>query len=195
MNEREKRIFEVGELLLSERLANNIVAIEKAYLESSEDHSAAFFDTMQTLLERVAQAQTQTDKGVLRYICVSFLQSSLYTGNYQIRMDAYDERLFGDLTDIHVYWSPDFVFQYINDDMAHFRKHIGGHVLQVREHEVMTFFARYIQHYFRLVQELVTVLIEPIIASDIFDVQELTITFGGYMDQTVVLFEAKQVEQ
>ena len=99
MNEREKRIFEAGELLLAEQLTNNIAAIEEAYQEASESCSGAFYDAIQSLLKRIALAQTQTDKGDLHYICVSFLQSSLYTGNYQIRMDAYDERLFGDLTD------------------------------------------------------------------------------------------------
>jgi len=194
MNEREKSIYAAGELLLSERLANNIAAIEQSHQESPEDCSAAFYDAIQTLLERVALAQVQADKGTLRYICVSFLQSSIYTGSYQIRIDAYDERLFGDLTDTHVYWLPDFIFQYITNDMAYFRKHIREHVLRVWEHEIMAFFARYIQHYFRIVQKFVSDLIRPIVLPDITGTQELTVTFGGYMDQAVVLFETGQVE-
>ena len=194
LNERERSIFEAGELLLAERLSNNIAAIEKVCQESPEDCATAFIEAMQTLMERVTLAQTQADKGTLRYICMGFLQSGPYTGNYQIRFDAYDERLFGDLTKTYAYWSPNFIFRYMNDDMAHFRKHIGQHVLRLREHEIMAFFAQHVQHYYRIVQELVTELIKPIVASDPSGEQELTLTFGGYMDQAVVLFETGQVE-
>ena len=193
MDERKKSMFEAGELLLSERLLNNIAAIERTYRESPEEYAAAFSDAIQVLLARVALAQAQSDKGPLRYIYVSFLQSSLYTGNYEICIDAYDERLFGDLTDTHAYWSPDFIFRYIKDDMAHFRKHIGQHVLRVREHEIMAFFAQYVQHYYRIVQTLVTELIEPIVAAETSDTRELTVIFGEYMEQGVVLSETGQV--
>ena len=194
MDEREKHICEVGESLLAEQLEQHILAIETAFQNSPKDCYATFFEAMQTLLERVTQAQEQADKGPLRYICVSYLQSSLYTGNYQLRIDAYDERLFGDMTDTCVYWSPDFIFQYMDHDMAHFRKYIGKHILRVREHEIMTFFAQYVQHYYRIVQELVAVVMKPFVASSISDTEELTVIFGEYMDQGVVLLETEQVE-
>jgi len=191
MDKREKSIFDVGEWLLAERLSNNIAEIEQVYQESPKTCSTAFLEAIQALLEQVAIAREQTDKGPLRYICVSFLQSSLYTGNYQLRVDAYDERLFGDLSDTHVHWSPDFIFRYIHDDMAHFRKYIRGHVLRVYEVEIMTFFARYIQHYFHIAKEFIPELMKSIVPADIFGEQKLTVTFGGYMDQIVVLYETE----
>ena len=194
MDEREKSIYEAGEKLLAEQLEENIAAIEAAFQNAPEDCCVPFVEAIQTLSERVIQAQKEADKGPLRYLCVSNLLSSLYTGSYQLRIDAYDERLFGDMTDTCVYWSPDFIFQYMDRDMAYFRAHIGKHVQRIWEHEIMTFFARYMQYYYHLVQELVASQIEPIITSEFSDTPKLTVTFGGYMDQAVVLFEAEQVK-
>jgi len=195
MNKREKSIFDVGESLLAERLLGNIEAIEKAYQESPEDYLVPFSEAIETLLKRVAAAQTQADKGSLRYICFSFLQSSLYTGNDQIRIDAYDERGFSDLTDTHVYWSPNFIFQYAHDDMVYFREHIKKHILRIWDYEIMTFFARYVHHYFHIIKDILPDLLSATVPPSILGTQALTVTFGGYMDQIVVIFETEQVEQ
>jgi len=191
MNEREKSIYEAGEAMLTERLAHNIRAIEAVYETAPEEHSKTFFDAIQELLKRVTKAQEKGTKGPLRYIVISYLQLSLYTGRYQLRIDAYDDRQFGDLTDTHTYWSPEFIFQYIDADIAYFRKHVARYVRHVREYEVMSFAVRYSMHYFQIARQFVADLIDPALKDNILDAGALIVTFGGYMDQTDVLFEAE----
>jgi len=195
MDEREKSIYAAGEALLAERLTQNIATIEATIHAAPEVYAETFLEALQTVLQQAVTAQEKGDKGSLRYICISYLQSSLHTGSYQLRLDAYDERQFGDIADACAYWSPQFIFQYMDDDMAYFRTHIGKHVVQVREHEVMRFAMRYSMHYFRIVQQFITELMEPLVASDALGAEALTVMFGGYMDQAVVLVERGQVEQ
>jgi len=189
MDMREKSIYEAGEMLLTERLTQNIAKIEEAFHTTPEACSIMFFEAMQTMLERVATAQEKGEKGSLRYVCISYLQSSLYTGSYLFRIDAYDERQFGDLTEACAYWTPHFIFEHMDSDIAYFRKHIGKHVLQVREHEIMHFASRYSMHYVHIAQQFVTELVKPFVAQHIPDAEGLTIMFGGYMDQAVILAE------
>ena len=169
--------------MLAERLTQNIAEIEAAFQVAPEACSEPFSEAMQTMLRRAATAREKGEKGPLRYMYVSYLQSSLYTGSYQLRLDAYDERQFGDITDAYAYWSPQFIFKHMDADTAYFRKHIGTHVLRVREHEIMRFAARYAMHYFRVVEQLVTALAEQFVAG----ADALTVLFGGYMDQALVL--------
>jgi len=193
MEGREKSICEAGETLLAERLSKNIIAIETALQSAPEAYCLGFLAAMQDLLEQVAEAQKQGDKGSLQYISVSYLQSSLYTGSYQLRLDAYDERQFGDLTDTYVYWSPGFIFQHLDSDIVHFRKHIGEHVLRVQEPEIMCFVVRYSMHYYRIVQQLLTDLLIPMTQTlGIAAEEDLDITFGGYMDEAIALTEKEE---
>ena len=194
MDERERSIYEAGEALLAERLRQNIRAIDAAFQRAPEEYYAAFFKVIQDLLERVSEVQKQGNKGALQYICISYLQSSLYTGHYQLRFDAYDDRQFGDVTDTYAYWSPDFIFQYIAEDIAHFRRHVSKHIIRIQEHEIMHFAARYSLHYYQIVRQFIASLIESIISQIIPDAEALTVTFGGYMDQTEVLFEAEKTQ-
>ena len=190
MDKREKNIYEVGEALLAVRLTQNIVAIETAFRENLQDCAETFLKALQIMLERTVAAQGNGKKGVVHYVCVSYLQSSFYTKLYQLRLDAYDKRHFDDLSDTHAYCSLDFIFQYISEDIDYFRKHIGKHVPHIKEHETMQFVARYGMHYFRIVQQFVADLIMPIVMQNISGTEPLTVTFGAYMDQTVCLTEA-----
>ena len=189
MNEREKSIYEAGKALLAGRLAQNIREIEAEFQSSPEEYCKTFFDAIQELLGRVTGEQAQGAKGPLRYIFISYLQLSLYTGRYQLRLDAYDDRQYADLTDTHVYWSPDFIFQYIDADIAYFREHAHRHVPRVREYEVMRFALRYAMHYYQIARQFAEDLIGSALAKNIPDAETLTVRFGGYMDQTEVLFE------
>jgi len=189
MDEREKHIYEAGEDLLSARLMHNISKIEAEFQAMQDTDETRFYEAIQEMLLRVNAAQEREEKGSLRYIYVNFLQSSLYTKSYQLRMDAYDERQFGDMTDCCAYWSPQFIFEHFEQDMAYFRKHISSKVLRVREYEIMRFAARYAMHYFRMIQELVTVLIRPLVE----DVEELTVLFGGYLDQALMVTDEKEM--
>ena len=194
MNEREKSIYEAGEELLAERLAKNITEIEAAFRAAPEVHCKAFFDAIQELLGRTAEVQAQGAKGSVRYIFISFLQLGLYTGCYQLRLDAYDDRMYNDLTDTHAYWSPEFIFKYIDSDIAHFREnvdqHLGYHVGQVREHEVMSFANMYYTKYVQIARQLAADLVDFVFALGFPDIGSLTVNFGGYMGQTEVLFES-----
>jgi len=190
MNEREKSIYEAGDALLAERLARNINAIEKEFQTAPEEHCKTFFDAAKELLERAAESQAQGDKGPLRYISISYLQLCLYTGRYQLRLDAYDGQHFADLTDTHAYWSPDFIFHYIDADIAYFREHVCRRVPRVREYEVMQFALRYVMHYFQIARQFSIDLLEPVLAQSFSDTEvALTVTFGGYMDHAEVLYE------
>ena len=160
---------------------------------ATEECCKDFFAAIQDLLKQVVRAQEQGIKGPIQYICVSCLQSSLYTGSYLLRIDAYDERQFGDLADAYVYWSPAFIFQYMDSDMAHFRKHIGQHVLRVQKPEIMRFVARYRMHYDQIAQQFIADLIIPLIQTlGISAEKDLVVTFGGYLDETVALTEREE---
>jgi len=193
MEKRELEIYEAGETLLEDRLSQNIEAIQMDVQSTPEDYCGDFFQAIQDLMERVTIAQQEGKQGALRYIAISYLQSSLYTGSYKLRLDAYDERQFSDLADSHIYWTPHFILKHLEQDMAHFRKHIGQHIPRVQEYEVMRFMARYSLYYFQMILQLVSALIEPAIAQNIPETQALTVTFSGYMDEAIVLFDTEGV--
>jgi len=196
MEKRQKNIFETGEIILAERLSKNITAIQEDFQENMEKYYGGFLRTIQNLLEQVEKVQERNDKGALCYICISYLQSSLYTGSYQLRIDAYDEKFYADLAETCVYWSPDFIFKYMNDDIDYFRESIGNHVVRVKTFEVMDFAGKYIMNYYRIVQQFVADLMIVIMEElDIQNRENVEITFGGYMDQSIDLLKERQVEQ
>jgi len=195
VEEREKSIYEVGETLLAEQLSKNIIAIATTLQNAPEACCGNFLEAMQDLLKQAAKAQKQGNQGPLQYICISYLQSSLYTGSYLLRIDAYDERQFGDLTDTYVYWSPDFIFQHLASDIAHFRKHIGESVLRAQEPEIMCFVRQYSLHYYRIVQQFLTDFIIPIVqAAGVAAEEDFVITFGGYMDEAIAIVDGEEFD-
>jgi len=189
MTKREKSIYEAGEALLAERLSQNIAVIEADMQREFDTHSGIFFDTMHDLLTRAASAQEQGEQGQLCYICISYLLSSLHTGSHKLRIDAYDERHYGDQADSHVCWSPRFIFKHLDSDMAHFRKHIGQKIAQIQEHEIIWFMKKYSMYYFQIALQFAADLIESVVP----EAQPLTVTFGGYMDEAVIIYDAEAV--
>ena len=190
MDKREQIIYEKGEKLLLERLFMNIEEIQAYVQNTPEECSEPFFQALQELLERVEIAQQEDKKSTLRYITISYLQSSLYTGSYKLRMDAYDERLYSDISETYVYWSPHFIMKYLEKDMAHFRQHIKAQIPQVQEYEIMRFMVRYSMHYNQIILQFLSDVLESAMA-DMQISEPLTVTFGAYMDENVVVIGSR----
>lgn len=190
---RTKQIYEAGETLLLERLLENVEAIEKEFQQNSISLCKVFSNKINRLTQKVKEAQTSENKGAIRYLCFSFLQSSLYTNSFDFRMDVYDESFYKDLCETSVYWSPDFIFRYYAEDTIYFRKQIGYQIPRIKEDEIMTFCRSYILHYYRITQQFIqdqlVQVLQEIKNAGLVLADQLTVIFGGYFDRPILLME------
>lgn len=187
------KIYSVGEEALTPRLLKNMDAIERDFNENGEQYCGEFLNALKSLARKVIKAQQQDVKGEIRYLCFSFLQSSLLTKSYELRLDAYDEGLFKDLSETCVYWSPSFIFRYFEEDVKFVRIQLRQNIVRIREFEIENFLQDYARHYYRIVQRFIENQMEDIdLKSYLNGVrcgEGLSVTFGGYYDYSVQICE------
>lgn len=184
---REEQIYAAGEEILSERLTENMKKITADFKREPNLYDSHFSAKIQELMKKAETLQKP-----VRYLCFSFLQSSLYTKSYEYRIDAYDDTFYKDSEEICICWKPDFIFRYYEQDVEYFKKQIGTKVPRVKEYEIVSFCSRYAMHYHRITQQFIHDQMKGILSELSFNEAfsgKLSVMFGGLYDKSIMLLE------
>ena len=131
-------------------------------------------------------------KGKICTMGVSYLQSSVLTGSYDLRIDLYDKEFYLDSAECCTYWKPAFITEYIQKDIKYFKYNIHGKVPQIRTYEIQEFMDGYIINYLYLLAQFQEQIMPQILCKvrpafrEVMD-DGMHVIFGEYMGKGMII--------
>jgi hypothetical protein len=105
MKNRTNEIWESLSDLIEERGLNDISQTFTSFNEHSEHILADLSSALISCEEQAAARRQSGEKGETTYISLSFLDSSILTGAFDMRIDFYDEGFITDIAEASAYFS------------------------------------------------------------------------------------------
>ena len=87
----------------------------KNYKAEETEIIAGLQEKLQEVFQKAQQMQKVDRKGKICTMGVSYLQSSVLTGSYDLRIDLYDKEFYLDSAECCTYWKPAFITEYIQN--------------------------------------------------------------------------------
>jgi hypothetical protein len=197
LEERKRGIDEY----LAERIKTLYPARMQEAVEYARTHKSKLTDGLVSVLAAAAaSAKSLIDGGIKQKVkCLqfSYLFSAALMKELRLRIDLYDSRHYGDLSEACSYWDYGSLFPYIDEDMATLKAESIKRFTRVMDYEFTDVRLYYHIWLFALTESILAELISEnaFMASltDIFD-SEVTVLFGSYLDQAEVIAVLKRGE-
>ena len=190
---RIKQIFDILNTLAGKRFIQSLKMIEDHCASFGDIIAAGIISKFRDAFVKTTDLQEHERKGAVRYLVLSHLYSAVCTGGYSIKLDIFDQRLYADPHEINVYLRLDWLYNYLEEDMAYFRKElIKTHITGLREYEMEQIRYRYIYYYHAAVKTFISESMPILLRLPEFVMlnveSEFEVLFGGYMDKAVVIW-------
>lgn len=169
----------------------SLAALLENYTQNKEEIRHSLQETLENLYCQAGEMQAAGEKGTIAWLGVCYCLSSIYTGNYEIRLDLYNKESYLDEKTCCVYWNPIFITSYLLEDKEAFRKAIRQKVPRVKTYEEQQFFAKYMRSYMYILSEFLRQQIPDVLASmqkhGVQETEDFQIFFGEYMGNYIIL--------
>lgn len=186
---------------------NDIISdyYEERYTKSKEKIKDYYWKNWESIHREFAQtvyrgAAVCSDMGKkVNYIILSILFSSSLTKSYEIQIGFYDDRLQLDDAPVCEYWSPAFIFEFIEEDMEFFKRMAARKIPRIKEYELEGIRNTYIwNHYFLvmlLLRELIPAPVEEICQKfNVLD-EKVKVILGRYMEKGILIYQKGQTNE
>lgn len=172
-------------------LYQSIEELLQAYKKDEEIILGTFQNALEELYFKAKEMQFIGKKDSLSSLGVCYCLSSVYTGNYEVRIDLYNEEFYLDESECCVYWKPDFIVSYLVKDMEYFRKTIKQKIPQIKIYEEQQFMTGYMRNYMYVLLEFLRQKMpnasEQMHKHGIRISEDFQVFFGEYMGRYVVI--------
>ncbi len=172
-------------------LYQSIEELLQAYKKDEEIILGTFQNALEELYFKAKEMQFIGKKDSLSSLGVCYCLSSVYTGNYEVRIDLYNEEFYLDESECCVYWEPDFIVSYLVKDMEYFRKTIKQKIPQIKIYEEQQFMTGYMRNYMYVLLEFLRQKMpnasEQMHKHGIRISEDFQVFFGEYMGRYVVI--------
>ncbi len=138
MTTREQKIVASVEQYLKERFDESAQQITDDFNAHFDEILAGFQKVLNACVQKAFVQQHQSDKGRLKFVVISLLNSSLITQSYELKIDLFDERMYLDGNEASDYWQPSFMLPYLQiEDMEAVRKLLSGRIPRITDYEML----------------------------------------------------------
>ena len=164
----------------------------KNYKDEETDILAGLEERLGEVFQKAQQMQKADRKGKICTMGISYLQSSVLTGNYELRIDLYDKEFYLDSAECCTYWNPAFITEYIQKDIKYSKYNIHGKVPQIRTYEIQEFMDGYIINYLYLLAQFLEQIMPQILCKirpafrEVMD-DGMHVIFGEYMGKGMII--------
>lgn len=162
------------------------------YKNNEKKILGGLYEKMLELFKKAGQMQKENTRGAVSVITVSYLQSSVLTGNYELRLDIYDRDFYLDQKECCTYWDPEFITKYILSDLGYFKDTIRFRIPQIKTYEIQQFADGYVVNYIYLLQQFLRQIFPQILdgvksVSAIAADRDIKVFFGEFMGKGTVI--------
>lgn len=149
------------------------------------------------ICHKAYELQQTGNKGSVAYLCISFLRTNILEGDWQYRLDLYDEKFYLDSIECVENWELEFVWNHLKQRMSQLRETIRHslyankvrdcHVNQIKLHMA----EQYQPAAILLTKLLLPEVIERFDDAGVSKMPIITIRMGEYLDHSVPLYEIR----
>ena len=192
MTERQQQIMEIGKGMMEPIFMGQLPELMKNYKDEETDILAGLEERLGEVFQKAQQMQKADRKGKICTMGISYLQSSVLTGNYDLRIVLYDKEFYLDSAECFTYWNPEFITEYIQKDIKYFKYNIHGKVPQIRTYEIQEFMDGYIINYLYLLAQFLEQIMPQILCKirpafrEVMD-DGMHVIFGEYMGKGMII--------
>lgn len=182
--------------LMESRYLETREKIKHKYQKNKKSIDTSFLEVVKQLLQKGIEKQKKEEKKRISFFTCYQLNTSIQKKSYEIQMNLYDASFYSDKEDIYGLWQPDFLYEYVEEDMEYFKKKAGQEIFQIRYPQLEE--AR------MLYTHAVSLLLFPYLKEWIPEVISLSefrelekekgfqVLYGEYMGKLFCLYEEKE---
>lgn len=189
--DRKEDIRKKGNQLMEPVFRNSVVELMAEYKDNEEENLKSIQNALQSLIDITVQMQKKGAKRPIRFLGLCYCNSSLLTGNYEMRLDLYDNDFYLDEEECCIYWCPAFITRYYERDALFFQKAIKQYFPRVRSYEIQQYLSGYYKNYIFVIKEFLCQKMPEVIRkvswSDLLVEEKLEVLFGEYMGEGTFL--------
>lgn len=179
------------------RFMGQLPELMKNYKDGETEILTDLEEKLQEVFQKAQQMQKADRKGKICTMGISYLQSSVLTGNYELRIDLYDKEFYLDSAECCTYWKPEFVTGYLLQDVEYFKKEIRFKIPQIKTYELQQFIDGYRLNYMYLLVQFFKQILPQVLNKTKTLFQEvaeenMTVIFGEYMGKGIVAVGEKE---
>lgn len=150
-------------------------------------------DALKTVNGKVKELQESGKKGKIKYLVFSHLYSGIILGEKRVRIDAMDQGLYGDRAEAEAYLDMEGIYQFLATDMEAITEELRRSIPQILEYEIERIRDEYMMHYQYMAKTFIKAILEEVdpalLLAEISSEAQVTVLFGGYMDQADVILK------
>ncbi len=190
--DRSDEIRQKADRLMEPVLRQSMENLMAGYKDHECTNLAGLQDALQELVRMTVRQQQDALKGQICYMGLCHCMSSIYTGNFGLKIDLYDECFYLDEAECSVSWEPDFIMSYFKRDALYFEKNIRKTVPRVQTYEIQKYLSGYMKNYTYILQEFLRQKMPEVIGKLSFEGLQtkggIQVFFGDYMGKCRILF-------
>jgi hypothetical protein len=160
-------------------------------LEKDTYITAGFLRHFAKLFRLLIAQQNDGIKGALRYITMSFPKSSVIAETYEIVTTCHCNDLYMDETETETYWRMDFLKEVVEHEMIEIVQNLKKNIFRIRNYEIEDFRARYAYVYAAFLLTFFNRVLPRVFElpeyTEVKKENRVDITFGGYMEEALIL--------
>ena len=182
----------IGKGMMEPIFMGQLPELMKNYKDGETEILTGLEEKLQVVFQKAQQMQKADRKGKICTMGISYLQSSVLTENYELRIDLYDKEFYLDSAECCTYWKPEFVTGYLLQDVEYLKKEIRFKIPQIKTYELQQFIDGYLLNYMYLLAQFFQQILPQVLDKTKTLFQEvaeenMSVTFGEYMGKGIVV--------
>lgn len=192
--QREQQLLDISKNILSEIWKARLEYIKKDYENNEEQYDNDLILKVEGLLfQWEKQHKGQAD--VLKYMVISPLNSGVITKSYEFQIALYGKELYADENPLCFYWTPEFIYKDVEEDMTAYREQVSRKIIRLRNDEVNEIRRRYVLCHSYIAMLYMNKIMKRIKEISNWKQQagaETKILYGTYMEQMVEIGKGQE---
>ncbi|HOV26194.1 MAG TPA: hypothetical protein PK566_07545 [Pseudobacteroides sp.] len=190
------------EELISKCITNNweqeLLNINQRYSSNRECIENQLISALEDVCRKAAVFQHQGVKEDIKYICISFLRTSIMEDTSFYRIDAYDSRWFLDTAECYSIWNAEFIFSSLFKQISLLKDEKKQYGRFVTDMDIENIKMSEALKYHTLAVEFTRTVIPKFLQSSAYikmgKAPEICIMMGEYRDFNEVLYSDNEVK-
>lgn len=194
-DEREQQLYQSALEVLSDIWKNRLTVIQSDYESNHAKYDKDIIDKMENLLLRWESSEPT---GTLKYVIISPLSSGVITKSYELQIALFDQNLYINENPLCFYWTPEFIYRDVDEDMAAYRKTAAKKIIRLREDEINEVRRRYVLCHAYICMLYMDKIVREVFETSIWKkvvAEDVKVLYGTYMEQMVELGTAQEEEE
>lgn len=192
--QREQQLLHVSKKVLSEIWKARLEHIKKDYENNEKQYDNDLIFRVEDLLSQW-EKQHEGQGGMLKYMVISPLNSGVITKSYEFQFALYGKELYVDENPLCFYWTPEFIYKDVEEDMAAYREQVAREIIRLRNDEVNEIRRRYVLCHSYIAMFYMNKIMEKVKGISSWKQQagdDAKILYGTYMEQMVEIGKGQE---